>query len=129
MAATAHSLLTQGDTRSAQASAQLDRVAGRIRDVRARTRALSNHIAELTRQFLDDALVEQSGPGKGRPLAREGRIEWLSRLAKLHRSYCTACDEEAHLQALLRRLEESVEGVPALARCARDGRPSPARRH
>ena len=114
--------------RSPKAAAQPDRVIERIRDVRARTRALSNHIAELTRQFLDDELVEQSGPEKGRPLAREGRIAWLSRLAKLHRSYCTACEEEAHLQALLRRMEESVEGVAELDRCARQGRPALAKR-
>ena len=111
MTATVSSLVLRVDPRSAELDERSARVTERIRGVRARTRVLSGHIAELTRQFLDDDLVEQSGPDQGKPLGREGRIEWLVRLAQLHRSYCAASEEEAELQALRCRLDESVAGA------------------
>ena len=104
------SLVLRMDSFSPATTKRVERVIDRIESVRARTRLLSHDIAELTRQFLDDDLVEQSGPRAGQPLARSGRIAWLARLAKRHRSYCAACDEEIQLQALLRRMEESLEG-------------------
>ena len=111
MTETAHSLVLRMDPSSPDTSQRIERVSERIDCVRARTRALSRQIAALTGQFVDDALFEPSGPRRGQRLARQGRIEWLSRLAKLHRSYCAACHEEVELHALLRRMQESLESA------------------
>ena len=109
MAARVRPLVLRMDPRSDGFDERTLRVSERIQSVRARTRVLSGRIADLTRLFLDDDLVTSSGPQQGQRLSRPGRIQWLSRLALLHRSYCAACDEEAQLQALLRRIEESGE--------------------
>ena len=125
MTATPRSLVLRMDEGPAQTRERIDRVRERILGVRARTRVLSDHIAELARQFLDDELIEpagsESGPERGQPMARQGRIEWLGRLAGLHRSYCSACDEELQLQALLRRLQDSAERRSAPEGFARAG--------
>ena len=115
MTATVRSLVLRRDPCSAQPSERVERVSERIRSVRARTRVLSGRISELAGQFLDGELVEQAGPTRGQALAREGRIAWLAKLAKLHRSYCVACEEESQLQALLRRMEQSPEADPPSA--------------
>ena len=111
MAARARSLVLRMDPSLPETSERIDRVAKKIAGVRSRTRMLSGQIAVLARQFLDDEFLEESGPEQGQPLAREGRIEWLTRLAGLHRSYCAACEEELALQAWMRRMEDSVESL------------------
>jgi len=113
MTSAPRSLVFRMDESPAVTTQRVERVSQRILGVRARTKVLSEHIAELSRQFLDDEFTETSGPDQGQPLTREGRVAWLSRLAGLHRSYCSACDEEAQLQALLRRLEDSGAQRPA----------------
>ncbi len=121
MAGKVRTLVLRQDPCSHGADHRTLRVSGRIRAVRARTRVLSARIAELTSQFLEGDLVQQSGREPGRLLTRQGRLRWLSRLAALHRSYCAACDEEVRLQTLLRRIEGSLES-PSTER-----RDSPAR--
>jgi len=111
MAGKVRTLVLRQDPCSQGADPRTLRVSGRIRAVRARTRVLSARMAELTSQFLDADLVQQSGPEQGRPLTRQGRLTWLSRLAALHRSYCAACDEEVRLQALLRRIQGSLDST------------------
>ena len=121
MAGKVRTLVLRQDSCSQGADPRTLRVSGRIRAVRARTRVLSARIADLTSQFLDGDLVQQSGREQGRPLTRQGRLTWLFRLAALHRSYCAACDEEVRLQALLRRIEGSLDNTSA------ERRDSPAR--
>jgi hypothetical protein len=53
--------------------------------------------------------VPLGGPDSEPPGTRQRRIQWLGRLAGLHRAYFSACEEEARLQALLRRLQDSKE--------------------
>ena len=88
------------DPSSPDTKDRIERVVDRIAGVRARTRRLSRQIAEHAGHFVDDELVERSGPEQGQPLGREGRVEWLSRLATLHRCYCAACEEEVELPVL-----------------------------
>ena len=111
MAAKVSPLVLRSERSPDGVDARTIRVGKRIRVVRQRTRVLSERIAELTRQFLDDDFVYRSGAQQGQPLARQDRLTWLSRLAALHRSYCAACDEEVRLQALLRRIEGSLDGT------------------
>ena len=103
-------LVLRMDPRSDAFDERILRVTERIRSVRVRTRTLSERIADLTRPFLEHDLVHQSGDQQGQRLAKRDRVEWLSTLAGLHRAYCSAGEEEAQLQALLRRIQDSAEG-------------------
>ena len=103
---------------------QVARVSERIRLVRARTRVLSRRIAEMARQFRDDDLALQPKPDPSGGPGKESRLDWLSRLAKLHRSYCSACEEEIRLQAMLRRMGASPEVAPLPERASPESRSS-----